>query len=384
MTVPTFAVAGHPLVIAASRVAAEVLAPAAEEVDGLPLLPRSHLDALAEAGLMGLYGPVADGGQATLGPVARRCQQLVAGACGATCFTWMQHHTPLRLLTGAPDSEARRRWLRPLCTGDARAGVAFAYLRRPGPPAVRAQTARGGGWILQGAAPWVTGWGLVDVILVVAGCDDGRRVLCLVPADARGLVPELLDLMVFGSTGTVRLVVNGVAVPADQVVDVWPGERWQQMDTVAAAKPVAAPFGIAETCVQGLRSADRHGGSPAAEAAIALGNELARCHRRLDELVDRSPPDGGPELTGWLGALTMVRDWSIGLANRAAQAWVAAVGGRAMSRSHPAQRLVREAAFYLVQAQTGELRRAELARLARPGDPGVGATGQRVRRQRSR
>lgn len=369
MTTPTLDVADHPLVAAATRVAAEVLAPAAQRVDGLPLLPRSHLDVLAEAGLMGLYGPTADGGQGAPAPVVRRCQQVVAGACGATFFTWVQHHSPLRLLAGAPDGEARRRWLRPLCTGEARAGVAFAYLRRPGPPAVRARPAGGGAWILEGAAPWVTGWGLVDVIFAVAGGDDGRKLLCLVPVEAPGLSPELLELMVFQSTGTVRLGFDRVAVLTDQVVDVWPGERWQQADRVATAKPIAAPFGIAETCIRGLQGTDRPGGSLAREAAAALADELARCCRRADELVDRPPPEDEPELISWLEALTTVRDWSIGLANRAAQAWVVAVGGQAMSRSHPAQRLVREAAFYLIQAQTGELRRAELARLTRPGDP---------------
>jgi hypothetical protein len=114
-----------------------------------------------------------------------------------------------------------------------------------------------------------------------------------------------------------------------------------------------------------LRAAGSRSGSPAHAAAVALSDELVRCHRRADQLVDQPPR----ELTGWLQAMTTVRDWSIDLANRSAQAWAAAVGGRAMSRSHPAQRLVREAVFYLIQAQTDELREAELARLARPGDP---------------
>lgn len=369
MTASTLDLAGHPLVVSAARVAAEVLAPAAEEVDGLPLLPRDRLDALAEAGLMGLYGPVAEGGQAAPPPVVRRCQQLVAGACGATFFTWAQHHTPLRVVAGAPDGQARRRWLRPLCTGEAKAGIAFAYLRRPGPPAVRAHPASGGGWILEGAAPWVTGWGLIDVILIVAGSDDGRKVFCLVPVEAPRLLPEPLDLMVFGSTGTVRLRLDQVAVTTDQVVDVWPDQRWRRVDRVAAAKPVSAPFGIAETCVRELRGTGDRNGEVARSAADALAEEFARCHHRMEGLMDRPPPERESELTSWLEALVTVRDWSIGLANRAAQAWVAAAGGQAMSRSHPAQRLVREAAFYLIQAQTGELRKVTLARLARPGDP---------------
>jgi alkylation response protein AidB-like acyl-CoA dehydrogenase len=60
-----------------------------------------------------------------------------------------------------------------------------------------------------------------------------------------------------------------------------------------------------------------------------------------------------------------LRAWSLDLALRSAYALVAAHGGRSMSLSHPAQRLLREASFYAIQAQTGELRRATLARLTR-------------------
>jgi hypothetical protein len=39
-----------------------------------------------------------------------------------------------------------------------------------------------------------------------------------------------------------------------------------------------------------------------------------------------------------------------------------------MSLEHPAQRLSREASFFLIQAQTGDLRAASLARLCRAHD----------------
>jgi len=62
------------------------------------------------------------------------------------------------------------------------------------------------------------------------------------------------------------------------------------------------------------------------------------------------------------------RDRGLDLARRATDALVAATGGGAMSLEHPAQRLVREATFFLIQAQTGDLRAASLARLARTRD----------------
>jgi hypothetical protein len=44
---------------------------------------------------------------------------------------------------------------------------------------------------------------------------------------------------------------------------------------------------------------------------------------------------------------------------------VTSVGGRAMAADHPAQRLLREAAFFTIQAQTQAQRRATLALLTR-------------------
>ena len=69
------------------------------------------------------------------------------------------------------------------------------------------------------------------------------------------------------------------------------------------------------------------------------------------ETVDRAVAIGSAE-----------RDRGLDLARRATDALVAASGGGAMSLEHPAQRLSREATFYLIQAQTGDLRAASLER----------------------
>ena len=58
------------------------------------------------------------------------------------------------------------------------------------------------------------------------------------------------------------------------------------------------------------------------------------------------------------------RAQSLELAVRAATALVVSAGGRGMASDHPAQRLLREAAFFTIQAQTPALRRSTLAQLA--------------------
>ena len=70
--------------------------------------------------------------------------ETLAGACGVTSFVWEQHHTPVRLLAAARgDGDPTLARLR---SGELLAGIAFAYLRRPDPPAMVARAGRAGRW----------------------------------------------------------------------------------------------------------------------------------------------------------------------------------------------------------------------------------------------
>jgi alkylation response protein AidB-like acyl-CoA dehydrogenase len=315
-----------------------VLAPAAEATDRAAVVPRSHLEALAGAGLMGLYGP-----PAASPAVVRQVYEVLAGACGVTFFVWVQHHAPVRMLAASANDGLRDRYLDDLCAGRVLGGVAFAYLRRPVPPAVVA-TPVPSGYRIDGEAPWVTSWGLAGVYAVAARMGDQVLFFLLEgnPPEVRASPP--LALAAMGASSTVRLAFDGLFVPQDDVMSVVPFERWQADDRTATAKPNPAAFGIAATCVRML------GDTP-------LAAELDDCRRRSYALADAPEPD--------LDALVEARAHSLELAVRAATALVVSTGGRAMSADHPAQRLLREAAFFTIQAQTPALRRATLTQLER-------------------
>ncbi len=101
----------------------------------------------------------------------------------------------------------------------------------------------------------------------------------------------------------------------------------------------------------------RHLDKYAPDAAEALGAEVEDCRARSYALADSAHADAT--------ALVDARAESLAVAVRCATALVASVGGRAMALDHPAQRLLREAAFFTIQAQTPELRQATLAQLRR-------------------
>jgi hypothetical protein len=149
-------------------------------------------------------------------------------------------------------------------------------------------------------------------------------------------------------------------------VRVEDGSEWAERDAIGAAFPGPAPLGIAERAIRllGERS------DPGAEAAAsALADELERTRAATDAAGRRlyaaaaSRTDVSEAVTEGVAQ----RDRGLALARRSTDALVAASGGGAMSLSHPAQRLSREATFYLVQAQTAELRATTLARLRSAG-----------------
>jgi alkylation response protein AidB-like acyl-CoA dehydrogenase len=358
------------VVQAARSVATSALAPRAEETDRADRVPAENLQALADAGLFGLAGPQPDGRPSPPPPEVRAVHEALAGACGATFFVWAQHHTPVRLLVRTPNAALRERWLDTLCAGRSLAGVMFAYLRWAS-PAVRA-TEVPGGYRVAGVAPWATSWGMADTFAVAASLPGGQVVWFLRDgrADAAVRSSPPLELAVMQSTSTVRVAFEDLFVPEEDVLLVEPLETWRRQDRITTSQPSPAALGVADTSCRLLaeRAAER-GDHAIKDAAGALGTELADSRQRAYDLADAPIPDQpGHAFDAHLVHLVEARVSNLEIAQKASRALITALGGGAMARTHPAQRLAREALFYFVQAQTDAIRRATLTRLT-GGDP---------------
>jgi len=196
----------------ARQLADDLLYPAAAEVDVTGVIPPSHFVALAEAGLYGV---------ATEAPaVLPAITEVLAGACLATTFVWMQHHGPVRTLAASTSAALRERWLDAAVAGRVRCGVALAG-GVPDPPLLWA-TREAGGWRLAGRAPLVTGWGLIDLVQVAArdtataDAPDDAAVIVTALLDAReepGLTVRPLALLAAQASSTVELQSTACACP---------------------------------------------------------------------------------------------------------------------------------------------------------------------------
>lgn len=330
----------HPKLRAARRLADELLAPNAEATDVASLVPRSHLDALAEAGLYALPAPAELGGVDH--STSRSIVRAIASGCGATSFVWVQHLGSVGQLTQSPNTDLRERHLASLASGRTRAGIAFAHLRRRDPSGLRLSVRPDGGWRLDGSAPWVTGWGHIDVVRL--GTVDDRRTLrwFLVPLDRPGLSATPVPLSVLSSSGTVELGLNGVPVNEGDLLLEQHLDDWLEADRPVSSRVYPGVLGVADRALRLLR-----------EREPAVADSLAEELEQLD--AEDAAPTPDPI------AMAQHRARCLDVAARSTRALLAAVGGVGMELTHPAQRLAREAAFYVVQAQNASGREATLA-----------------------
>jgi len=365
---PPPAVTAHPAVRDARRLVTELLEPHATTADDPAQgVRREHLDALTAAGLASVDVPATEGGLGASRAVDLEVVELIAGGCGATWFLLTQHDLPHNLAraplagldaTAAHPGPAADRYLDVLSRASALAGVAVAHLRRPR-PGVAAEPDGHGGYRLTGRADWCTGWGLLDLLLVAATTPGGRFVFGIVEAAERdGLrAGAPLPLVVMGGTATVALELAGCRLAADEVLLTVDAPAWQALDRARTANTRPASLGLLRRVLTELEAlGHQRDRAEALDTALELAHRAVPLRAETYTLLDEPPREHlarRTELRGRLAELTV----------RAATALIAARSGSAMLLSSPEQRWAREAAFHLVQAQTAEVRAAQLTAL---------------------
>lgn len=319
----------HALLAAAERITDSLLLPDAESVDRRGHLPADHLEALARSGLYGIEA--AEG----LSDQERwLITEMLASGCMSTAFVWIQHHSAVRALLETENGRLRAAWLDDLLAGTRRAGIAIGGLRPP-EPSLHA-TAEGSAWRLDGEVPWVTGWGLVDAMLVGAATDDGRELWALTDLSrVEGLEASPYRLVAANASATVRLRIRGRISPQTEIIGLSPRRPPDPLDGGGRSNGSLA-LGVARRAIDYMESSH-------------LAAELDRVRSRLDSA-------GPAELAG-------ARAAGSELALRAAASLTVDMGSRAIAGRTPAERLMREAQFTAVFGTRPAIKRALLDQL---------------------
>jgi alkylation response protein AidB-like acyl-CoA dehydrogenase len=348
------------LLTIAREIADTVLEPCAEEIDLKGIFPQKNLDRLAEGGLVGVTTPAEWGGQGCSGTFQREFTEILTAACGTTWFILTQHLGSCGQIANSENPTLRERYLRDMATGKHYVGVGFGHLRRP-QPMLLAEPVQGG-WILNGVAPWVTGYPALSGIIFGATLPDGKYLFAYTSAAESDTLQAgaWLPLCAVNSSATVEVTLNNHFIPEEHFVRYSSKEEMAKGDYSAIAAVTGPPLGCAIGSLKLLRqiAEKRPQLSIIAETADSLEAEINACRAEARRWAEH--PKDSPE---YKPNALKVRAWAIELGVRAAHMTIAAASGAGNSREHPAQRRFREAMFYTLTQQTSDILTATLERL---------------------
>jgi alkylation response protein AidB-like acyl-CoA dehydrogenase len=312
----------------------ELLSRDAALVDRSLTVPSSHFDAFAAAGLYGAFAPRDEGGL-ELG-FAEACDivEQLAAACVTTTFVWLQHFRLLSTLLDPATPENLRSMLPAVIGGRVKAGVSLGGLL-PGPARLTA-TSSEEGWVLDGEAPWVSGWGIVDQLVVTARHGSESVATFLLDATlCDGLSVTPVHLSAMNASSTVTVTFSTVKVPHDRYVrsqTYAPGlERPEGLRVNGSLS-----LGVARRCCEAI-------------GPSVLDDEL----RATREELDRADAEG----------IHVARARASALAVRCAHVLAVTTGSRAAVSGDVAERSTREASLLLVFASRPGIKSALLDRL---------------------
>ena len=348
-----------PILEKAERFFIEHVKPHAQAIDLDPAALKIAFDEMCRQELMALKRPLKYGGPEVSEQGFRAFQEMSARYSGALSFLMTQHQSAVSMLSKSENEALKSEYLPKMADGEVTSGIAFSQLRRAGPPIMRAESCDGG-YLLNGQAPWVTGLGFFKDFLLGATLPDGQAVFGFVPfSNQDGIrLSEAMRLAAMESPQTVSAELTNYFLPEEKVVFV-KGPAWaKRNDMINIVLQGHFALGCAQAGIDVVREAfERKSLHFILEAAEELESELRKCKERASKL----PSGMDSEVTE---DKLQIRAWAIDLAVRCAHAAVTASSGAANSLQHPAQRIYREALVYTVSAQTPDIMRATLERLA--------------------
>ena len=308
----------------------------AAAVDESSSIPSTHLEALAAAGLYGAFAPK-DLGGLELG-FAEACDvvEQLAAACLTTTFVWLQHFRLLSALLDPATPENLRLMLPSVIGGQVKGGVSLGGLL-PGPPRLMAQ-ASDDGWLLNGEAPWVSGWGIVDELVVTAREGTGSVASFVLDATlCEGLSVTPVRLSAMNASSTVTVTFRQVRVSRDRYVGSQPyapgTERPEGLRVNGSLS-----LGVARRCCEVI-------------GPSVLDDEL----RRARDDLDRAGADDIHEARARASALAV----------RGAHVLAVSTGSRAAISGDLAERTTREVSLLLVFASRPAIKTALLDQMLR-------------------
>ncbi len=307
--------------------------------------PAAQLDWLSETDVLRWTVPEQFGGMGLKRRDLAFGYELLGSACLTTTFVLTQRNAAIARVGLSQNEELKRRLLGSLCTSDVFATVGISHLttsRQHLAPAVTAKETSDG-FELSGTIPWVTGAGFAKRIVTGATLEDGRQVLLVLDAGSDGIeigTPGKLLALNASHTGSINL--QNVFVPMSEVLSGPVESVMKQGKAIGAGSLTTSSLALGQASgalrLLGLEARRR---PELEETTTPLVAELETIREDMYAGIDKTRDDESVSAES-------VRQRANSLVLRSTQAYLAASKGAGFSKGHPAERLVREAMFFLV------------------------------------
>lgn len=199
-------------------------------IDRDAMMTDDVIQALADAGILGMTISPEYGGQGLSQFNYCRVMEVIGGHCASTAVFVNAHHSiGLRALELFGTDEQKRHWMPPMTTGEKIAAFALTE-EQAGSDASNVQTRAirsddGTGWVLNGTKRWITNGGIADILTVMARTPDennpdGKITAFLVTPDMPGFIvhEKRMEKCGIRGTATARLEFVDMFVPDKNIL----------------------------------------------------------------------------------------------------------------------------------------------------------------------
>jgi alkylation response protein AidB-like acyl-CoA dehydrogenase len=364
----------------AREIADRVLAPGARQNDKEGRFSTEAVDALGQAGFLGLTLPTEYGGTG-LGPrTFAAATAILAEADASVAMVYLMHICAAAVITAARASAAVAQILKEIASGEHLSTLAFS---EPGSrshfwaPVSRARR-NGTGVRITAKKSWVTSAGCAQSYVVSSLAPEGAgptdSTLYLVPADLRGLSVEgSWDGLGLRANASAPMMLDDCEVPYElHLTNDGAGFKAMldlvlpQFNLGAAAVALGICRAVVAATATHLKSARfEHLGQSLGESLPTLRAQLAIMQidtdglsARIDDLVEHLERPRDTTLLRVLETKAAAGDIAIGVTSTAMRV----CGGAAFSKRMIIERLFRDAHAGAVMAPTGDVLREFIAR----------------------
>ena len=334
----------------------EVVSPQAEIINQEIQALGSCLQGLGDRQLLGLKIPQQFGGSGFSTIEYSLANTAIARVSGILAFLQTQHQSAGGMIARF-GSVSQQEFLPKMVTGELKIGVGFSHLRRQGKPIVRVIAATNG-YLLTGTIPWITGYGFFQKAIAGATLPNGDELYGFIPLknaqqSTGGSIDcgEPLQLAAMGMSQTVAVKLDQWFLAAEDVLVLKPAGSIQKGDRQNVLKHGFFALGCAYGSLDFLQT-------KLDESQFQL------LQTRLDDLksqiisaLEKENPDFDEQLSLRIKVVAIAQEFS--------QLALMSSGGGGNVKTHPAQRLYREALMFSIFGQTQTIRNATLQTLIR-------------------